>query len=66
MRLAWDAITSFSSTPLRWMTLIGLLVSLAGLSQAARVIVDRLLYPGTWSVAGRRSSRSCCSWAACS
>ena len=45
MRLAWDAITSFSSTPLRWMTTIGMLVSLAGLAQAARVIVDRLLYP---------------------
>lgn len=47
MRLAWDAITSFSSTPLRWMTSIGLLVSLAGLAQAVRVVVDRLLYPGT-------------------
>jgi glycosyltransferase involved in cell wall biosynthesis len=47
MRLAWDAITSFSSTPLRWMTVFGLLVSLAGLAQAARVIVDRLLYPGS-------------------
>jgi len=45
MRLAWDAITSFSSTPLRWMTTIGLLVSLAGLAQAVRVVVDRLLYP---------------------
>ena len=44
-RLAWDAITSFSSTPLRWMTVIGLVVSLAGLVQAVRVIVDRLLYP---------------------
>ena len=31
-RLAWDAITSFSSTPLRWMTVIGLVVSLAGLA----------------------------------
>jgi hypothetical protein len=47
MRLAWDAITSFSSTPLRWMTIIGLLVSLVGLLQAARVVVDRLLYPGS-------------------
>jgi dolichol-phosphate mannosyltransferase len=47
MRLAWDAITSFSSTPLRWMTVIGLLVSLAGLLQAVRVVVDRLLYPGS-------------------
>ena len=47
MRLAWDAITSFSSTPLRWMTVIGLLVSLAGLLQAVRVVVDRLLYPAS-------------------
>jgi glycosyltransferase involved in cell wall biosynthesis len=45
MRLAWDAITSFSSTPLRWMTAIGLFVSVAGLAQAVRVLVDRLLYP---------------------
>jgi dolichol-phosphate mannosyltransferase len=45
LRLAWDAITSFSSTPLRWMTTFGLLVSLAGLLQAVRVVVDRLLYP---------------------
>ena len=47
MRLAWDAITSFSSTPLRWMTLFGLLVSIAGLLQTVRVIVDRLLYPAS-------------------
>jgi polyisoprenyl-phosphate glycosyltransferase len=47
MRLAWDAITSFSSAPLRWMTFFGLLVSIAGLLQAVRVIVDRLLYPGS-------------------
>ena len=46
-RLAWDAITSFSSTPLRWMTFFGLVVSIAGLLQAVRVIVDRLLYPGS-------------------
>lgn len=44
-RLAWDAITSFSSLPLRWMTAIGLFVSIAGLIQAARVVIDRLLYP---------------------
>jgi polyisoprenyl-phosphate glycosyltransferase len=44
-RLAWDAITSFSSLPLRWMTLIGVAVSLAGLVQLTRVVVDRLLYP---------------------
>ncbi|MFN8093764.1 MAG: glycosyltransferase family 2 protein [Vicinamibacteria bacterium] len=46
-RLAWDAITSFSSLPLRWMTVIGALVSVAGLVQAVRVVVDRLLYPGS-------------------
>jgi dolichol-phosphate mannosyltransferase len=46
-RLAWDAITSFSSAPLRWMTAIGLFVSVAGLVQAARVVIDRLLYPGS-------------------
>jgi len=46
-RLAWDAITSFSSLPLRWMTAIGLVVSVAGLVQAARVVIDRLLYPGS-------------------
>jgi dolichol-phosphate mannosyltransferase len=47
LRLAWDAITSFSSMPLRLMTGVGLLVSLAGLLQAVRVVVDRLLYPGS-------------------
>jgi dolichol-phosphate mannosyltransferase len=47
MRLAWDGVTSFSSTPLRWMTLVGLLVSIAGLAQAGRVIVGRLLYPAS-------------------
>jgi dolichol-phosphate mannosyltransferase len=44
-RLAWDAITSFSTLPLRWMTMIGAFVSLVGLAQAARVVIDRLLYP---------------------
>ena len=46
-RLAWDAITSFSSLPLRWMTTIGAFVSVAGLVQAARVVIDRLLYPAS-------------------
>lgn len=47
MRLAFDAITSFSGTPLRWMTVIGLVVSVVGLVQASRVIVGRLLYPAS-------------------
>ncbi len=67
MRLAWDAITSFSSTPLRWMTLLGLLVSLAGLvAGGPRRRRPPALPRHRWSAAGRRSPRSCCSWAACS
>jgi len=45
--MALNGVTSFSSTPLRWMTLIGLLVSIAGLAQTVHVVVGRLLYPGT-------------------
>lgn len=42
-RLAWDGLTSFSGTPLRWMTFAGLLVSLAGTLLALRIIVGKLL-----------------------
>ena len=41
--LAWDALTSFSGAPLRWMTGIGLVTSLAGLLFAARVVTAKLL-----------------------
>lgn len=42
IRLSWDALTSFSGAPLRWMTGIGLLVSIAGLLFALRVILGRI------------------------
>lgn len=42
-RLAWDGLTSFSGAPLRWMTMIGLLVSLAGALLALRIMVGKLL-----------------------
>jgi dolichol-phosphate mannosyltransferase len=43
IRLAWDALTSFTGAPLRWMTGIGVAVSFAGLLFAARIVVGRLL-----------------------
>ncbi len=42
-RLAWDGLTSFSGAPLRWMTMVGLLVSLAGALLALRIMVGKLL-----------------------
>lgn len=42
-RLAWDGLTSFSGAPLRWMTLIGLLVSLAGALLALRIMIGKLM-----------------------
>lgn len=47
VKLAWDALTSFSGAPLRWMTGMGLLVSLGGLGLAGRVIWSKLTHPGT-------------------
>lgn len=44
-RLAWDAITSFSGTPLRWVTATGFVVAAAGLLLIARIIVARWLHP---------------------
>ncbi len=42
-RLAWDGLTSFSGTPLRWMTFLGLLVSMAGGLLALRIVIGKLL-----------------------
>lgn len=42
IRLSWDALTSFSGAPLRWMTGIGMFVSLIGLLFAFRVVLGRL------------------------
>lgn len=43
VRLAWDAITSFSGTPLRWMTGVGMLIALAGGVVLVYIIIRRLI-----------------------
>ncbi len=43
INLAWDGLTSFSGAPLRWVTGIGLIFSLAGLLFALRVVMGHLL-----------------------
>ncbi|PKL42824.1 MAG: glycosyltransferase [Candidatus Riflebacteria bacterium HGW-Riflebacteria-1] len=45
LRLAFDAITSFSATPLRWMTVLGALIAFSGFIQGIRVIAGRILHP---------------------
>lgn len=45
MQLAVDAITSFSASPLRWVTGLGMLVSLGGVVWAIRIILGRFLHP---------------------
>lgn len=45
MNLAWDAVTSFSGTPLRWMTGGGVLVSVLGGLLVMRIIWVRLTDP---------------------
>ena len=43
LRLAWDAITSFSGVPLRMMMGLGVLVSFVGVFLALRMIISKLL-----------------------
>lgn len=50
-RLAWDALTSFSGAPLRWMTGVGVIVSLVGVAYLIDIVVVRIIHPGS-SVAG--------------
>lgn len=45
LNLAWDALTSFSGRPLRWITGMGVLVSVLGLLMAVVLVVDRYLHP---------------------
>ena len=45
MRLAFDAITSFSASPLRWMTVLGALIALSGFIEGIRVVVGRIMHP---------------------
>ena len=44
--LAWDAMTSFSGAPLRWMMGFGVVVSFGGVLLAARMIVGKLFNLG--------------------
>jgi dolichol-phosphate mannosyltransferase len=45
LKLAWDALTSFSGAPLRWITVFGFIVALIGLLIAARVILGKIFAP---------------------
>ena len=45
IRLALDAVTSFSGAPLRWMTGGGLIVSVLGALLALRIILSRIFTP---------------------
>lgn len=45
LRLAFDAITSFSAAPLRWITGAGVLISILGLLFALRIMWDHFVHP---------------------
>ena len=47
LRLAIDAVTSFSGTPLRWITGGGFVVSAIGLLLALRIVLSKVFDPGT-------------------
>lgn len=44
--LAWDAITSFSSSPLMWVTGSGIVIALLGVLEALSIIINKLRDPG--------------------
>jgi len=44
-RLAWDALTSFSGSPLRWMTWLGFAVALVGFGLTMRLIWAKIRNP---------------------
>lgn len=43
--LAWDAITSFSSSPLMWVTGLGIIIALIGGLEAISIIISKLRNP---------------------
>lgn len=43
--LAWDALTSFSSSPLLWVTGLGVIIALLGVFDAINIIISKLRYP---------------------
>ena len=42
LRLAFDAITSFSATPLRWMTALGALIAFSGFVEGVWIVISRI------------------------
>ena len=48
LRLAWDALTSFSGAPLRAITGFGLVISILGLLVATQVVVGKILHPKSY------------------
>ncbi len=47
MRLAWDGITSFSGSPLRWMSQFGFITCLVGLVWILMIVIGRITKPQT-------------------
>ena len=45
LKLAFDAITSFSAAPLRWMTVLGGLIALSGFAQGVWTVIERIMHP---------------------
>jgi glycosyltransferase involved in cell wall biosynthesis len=43
--LAWDAVTSFSSSPLIWVTGSGVFIALLGVLNAINIIINKLRHP---------------------
>lgn len=45
--LAWDAVTSFSSSPLLWVTSLGVVIALLGVFEAVNIFITKLRYPAS-------------------
>ena len=45
LRLAFDGITSFSASPLRWMTFAGVFVAFCGILKGLHIMVRRIWFP---------------------
>lgn len=48
VRLAWDALTSFSGAPLRAITSVGMIVSAAGILHGLRIVFGKILHPESY------------------
>lgn len=46
LTLAWDGLTSFSSLPLRWITVLGFMVSLFSFAIGGWALIERLFFNG--------------------